>query len=159
MYMRRASRACDRLVVEVLREFAGEELAGVVEVKLANDAYALRLGLADVANGVELGDEGLDPSRGFVLVFQEVDLLEARVIVDEHEEVREAVLGPFERSSEVAVDQPPYVRRSVGLARVRYPRCVGDFAVCAVECLRLGDVGGNVARGASELPDEVVSDV
>ena len=65
-------------------------------MKLSNDAYRFRF--ADAGQGVELGYVRSDPLQGLVLVLKEVDLLEARVVVHEHQEVEEAVMRALEGS-------------------------------------------------------------
>ena len=77
MHVRRAGSARDGLVLQVFRELAGHELAGVVQLQLSHDAHSLCLGLADVADGVKLGDESLHAGKCFAFLLQEVDLLEA----------------------------------------------------------------------------------
>ena len=62
---------------------------------MADDAH--RLCFAYAANGVELGHERFDFLECFALVLEEIDLLEAGVVVHENHEVEEAVLRSLER--------------------------------------------------------------
>ena len=62
---------------------------------MADDAY--RLCFAYAANGVELGHKRFDFLECFALVLEEIDLLEAGVVVNEDYEIEEAVLRSLER--------------------------------------------------------------
>ena len=150
VHVRGACRARDRLRVQVLGELVRQELAGVVHVQLAH--YPNRLRLAYARERVELGHEGSDSFDRFGLVLEEVYLLEARVVVDEHEKVKEAVLRTLERTGEVTVDESADVRRLVRLPRVWHSRGVGRLARVAVVSLALldgdGDVGCEVCQPA-----------
>ena len=75
--MGRACRSRDGFVLQIFRELAGHELAGVVQLQLSHDAHSLCHGLADVADGVQLSDERLYAGECLTFLLEEVDLFEA----------------------------------------------------------------------------------
>jgi hypothetical protein len=77
------------------------------------------------------------------------------VIVDEHQEVEESVMGTLERSGKIAVDESTHVGRLVRLARMRYARGVGDLARVAVVSFALLDGDGNVCGEISKSTNQV----
>ena len=83
--MGRTARVLHGLVGEQFLELAREELPRVVGVQRADDAGGLVAAL--ICDRLELGDEGANLGQGLVLGPQEVDLLPARVIINQDEEV------------------------------------------------------------------------
>ena len=68
----------------------GQELSGVVEMKVAGNSQ--RLGLPHAPERVQLGHIRTHALERFAFSLEEVYLLETGVIVDQYEEVLETVL-------------------------------------------------------------------
>ena len=109
MYVWRAGRLRDQLRIQQLRELARKELACVVGVEGADDAY--RRGGFAARVGVHRRDERAHALGCFRLRLEEVDEFEASVVVDEYERV---LISSKERRDErphdVGVHEPPSVR-------------------------------------------------
>ena len=104
--------ALDEFGVEELRELARKELTRVVRVKRSH--HLDRFGFASTAEGVECGDEAANVGDGLSFVLHRVGHLEARVVVDDYEEVLEATaVGCPKGADDVRVHESPDVRRLV----------------------------------------------
>eukprot|EP00965_Chrysotila_dentata_P258401 6213205-Pleurochrysis_carterae.AAC.3 len=85
-------------------------------------------GASCVEQGVEFSQEALDACGGFSAGFQEVHDLEARVVVDQDEQVLVAATGRHEWAGNVRVDDAAGVARRVLGVRVWQAWRVGDGA-------------------------------